>query len=342
MGKLKFSVIIPVYNAENTIERCLNSLVVQKRNDVEIIVVNDGSTDKSGEVISDFIYNHKNESQIVYIEQSNSGVSKARNLALGIAKGEYIIFVDSDDYVSEEYFKVLDSMNNSDLCVFGVYSSDTTDIIDVQLQSIIEKASDISGQVESLVACRKIMPTWNKRFKKDIIKKNNLKCKEDFKIGEDFDFCMSYALKCRSVSIISQAVYCVDISDTSSLSRKYRPELEKQMSDVFKHIEKTVLLSDQKIIDVNRLLTILDYLFVKNAFSGIAEDFKCKKPRYLRDRKKFAQICSVFRYCLIKEKNYYNIVHRILRFLLRHNFVFPFYIVAYLVKWRKFKKYLNV
>ena len=341
MGNLKFSVIIPVYNSEKTIERCLNSLVKQNRKDVEIIIVNDGSTDASKIVITEFINNCKTDSEIVYIEQPNSGVSKARNLGLSIAKGEYITFVDSDDYVSDEYFETLDLMGNDDLSVFGICSSDATDGVDAQLQNIAEKASADSDKLELLISSRKIMPTWNKIYKRDIINKNSLKFIENFKIGEDFDFCLAYALKSNSISIISKAIYYVDISDTNSLSRKYRPELEKQMSEVFKHIEKITLMSSGSVKNINQILTILDYLFIKNTFSCIAEDFKYKKPHYIRDKEKFAKICEVFQYCLIKEKKYCNIVHRSLRFLLRHNFVFPFYIVAYLVKWRKFKKYLR-
>ena len=92
----KVSVIVPVYNVEEYLERCLDSLVNQTLKDIEIIIVNDGSTDGSKEIIQKYLNKYKN---IVYLEKENGGLSSARNYGIPYAKGEYIGFVDSDDYV---------------------------------------------------------------------------------------------------------------------------------------------------------------------------------------------------------------------------------------------------
>ena len=92
----KVSIIVPVYNVEEYLERCLDSLVNQTLKDIEIIIVNDGSTDGSKEKIQKYINKYKN---IVYLEKENGGLSSARNYGIPYAKGEYIGFVDSDDYV---------------------------------------------------------------------------------------------------------------------------------------------------------------------------------------------------------------------------------------------------
>ena len=89
----KVSIIVPVYNTENYIERCLNSLVNQTLEDIEIIVVNDGSTDNTGKILQ------KYRDKIKIIEQKNSGIATTRNKGLEIATGKYIAFVDSDDWL---------------------------------------------------------------------------------------------------------------------------------------------------------------------------------------------------------------------------------------------------
>ena len=95
---VKLSVIIPVYNAEETIEKCLNTLLNQTFNEYELIVINDGSTDNTSNILDKF----KKNKNIVIINKQNEGIGKARNIGIKEARGEYITFVDSDDYVDEK------------------------------------------------------------------------------------------------------------------------------------------------------------------------------------------------------------------------------------------------
>ena len=115
------SIIIPVYNLEKYIETCVNSLLVQTYNNIEIILVNDGSKDNSGKVCNML---HQKDSRVIVIEQENSGVSKARNNALEIMKGEYVTFVDGDDYLSTDFIEVLYnaiSSTGADISTCGHY-----------------------------------------------------------------------------------------------------------------------------------------------------------------------------------------------------------------------------
>ena len=98
------SVIVPVYNVEKFIEKCINSILAQTYKDFELILVDDGSSDKSGEICDSFSAQHPN---VHTIHQPNSGVSVARNNGIAAAKGEYIAFVDSDDTVNESYLELL-------------------------------------------------------------------------------------------------------------------------------------------------------------------------------------------------------------------------------------------
>ena len=116
----KVSIIVPVYNVEKYLKRCLDSLVNQTLKDIEIICVNDGSTDGSLAILDEYV---RNDDRIVVINQENSGLSVARNNGIGVAKGEYLGFVDSDDWVSEDYFEKLHNsaiQNNAEIAVGGI------------------------------------------------------------------------------------------------------------------------------------------------------------------------------------------------------------------------------
>ena len=110
------SIIVPVYNAEKWIDRCIKSLIKQTYDDIEIILVNDGSTDTSLSVCKKYADIDK---RIVVIDKKNSGVSATRNIGIEIAKGEYIQFVDSDDYIDEKMCEMLVNAIEKDLSPYG-------------------------------------------------------------------------------------------------------------------------------------------------------------------------------------------------------------------------------
>ena len=117
----KYSVIIPVYNAEKTLKRCLDTLLAESHSESEIILINDGSEDQSGKICLSYAEKYLN---IHYIEKQNGGVSTARNVGLEMATGEYILFVDSDDYVIPGFFSSLDRLLSSfsyDFVLFSYY-----------------------------------------------------------------------------------------------------------------------------------------------------------------------------------------------------------------------------
>lgn len=101
----KVSVIVPFYNVEGYIEKCLETLVNQTLKDIEIILVNDGSKDRSIDIVKKFLKQYTEK--IVYLEKENGGLSDARNFAIPYAKGEYIAFLDSDDYVEKDMYQLM-------------------------------------------------------------------------------------------------------------------------------------------------------------------------------------------------------------------------------------------
>lgn len=330
---LKYSVIIPAYNCEKTLARCLDSLLCQHRSDIQIIIVNDGSQDGTAQLALKYVQTYP---FIEYIYQENAGVSVARNTGLSFAKAEYVSFVDSDDYVTPEYFAVLDQISDSDLLVFdrcgvgGLVRDDTA------IFARLAKTENTSQRLELLLSSKKIMSPCNKCYKLLILKKNHISFPTGIHIGEDFVFCMTYALHCSTIAIDTRKIYCVDASDNESLSRKYRSDLGYQLAQVGRLVEQTILSSSIPTEYQKQLLCILDYLHVKNALVSIAEEFKHSKLAYFRYRDKFKEICSLFNHPFSNER--YCKEHAILRLLLRLHMYFLMYALAYFVKGHTYRK----
>lgn len=202
-----FSIIIPVFNMEKTLERCVDSVLKQSCKDWEIILVNDGSIDKSGVISKSFSENHEN---IHYYFQENKGVSSARNLGIEKSNAEWMIFLDADDYWDDNYLqKIFEcTKSNCDIVITGItkilenrnkikilfdkigfFSIDDllVDFMSVQLNS------GIYGFVS------------NKIIKTSIVKKNQLKFNNRIKLCEDLDFFTRYFLNCNTVFITTES-----------------------------------------------------------------------------------------------------------------------------------------
>lgn len=163
---MKVSVIVPVYNVEKYIDRCLNSLLNQTLDDIEFIIVNDGSPDNSEKIIKKYL---KKSSKFKYYIKENGGLSDARNYGLKYANGEYIAFLDSDDYVeSDMYQKMYEKAisNNFDMVV--------CDINYVYDDKIVKAFSNIKDDTTNIkMVMNSIYPAaWNKLFKKELFKNN--------------------------------------------------------------------------------------------------------------------------------------------------------------------------
>ena len=163
------SIIIPVYNVERYLKRCLDSIVNQTYKNIEIILVDDGSTDSSGKICD---YYANRDSRIIVIHQRNQGLSGARNAALDIANGEYITCVDSDDFISQSLVeKLLDSMlkYKADISVCGIVYCDDNDF---ELKKQVVKSNKVidgKEQIKNLLSCTDIATmAWGKLYKRQL------------------------------------------------------------------------------------------------------------------------------------------------------------------------------
>ena len=231
------SVIVPIYNAEKYLERCINSILNQSYKHFELILVDDGSTDSTLSICQNFQHN---DNRINVIHKKNSGVSKSRNKALEISNGDYIIFVDADDFVGENYIKNLIPKNNEDF-VYSGYKNIRDNLI---IEEIIYKEININP-----FKCSKdfayfwdktnICFVWGACYKKDIIKKNNINFDISINIGEDVIFNIEYLRYCNSVCVTKNADY-FHCNNEKSLVHKYYGCREKVEEKISKLIENNM------------------------------------------------------------------------------------------------------
>lgn len=195
------SVIIPAYNIEQWIGRCLDSLINQSYSNIQIIVVNDGSTDSTGAVIE--FYQNK-DSRINVIHQRNQGVSAARNTGLRDVKGAYICFVDGDDWVARDYIENLYSCfakSETQLAICGFVEEDENGK-QIHLRNNHAQTKKTEEILEQLFFTEEIgRSLWNKMFVRETIEVNNLRFSSQYQVGEDMLFLIKYLLCIKNVQI---------------------------------------------------------------------------------------------------------------------------------------------
>lgn len=207
---IEVSIIVPVYNTAKYLRKCLDSLVMQDATNVnyELIVVNDGSPDESDAIIKE--YQEKYSNLITYVKKENGGLSSARNEGLKYAEGNYILFIDSDDYVDTKLLSTFVSENNDyDLFVYGytnVYENDfEKNEQHAILNSKVMAASESINMFFENSAVRGY--AWNKIFKKSIILNNNITYDPKIKYIEDLPFTIEYLSKSDTVYFSSATLY---------------------------------------------------------------------------------------------------------------------------------------
>lgn len=206
--KIKVSVIVPVYNTAEYLNRCLDSILNQTLKDIEIICINDGSTDNSSKILKK--YKEKDE-RIILIEQENRGVSNARNKALNILQGEYFINIDSDDWVKIDYLEKMyrkSKKNNLDMLISDIifkYEKDQKIIKDLELED--EKVINGREYISYFLTINNMGYTWNKLIKSEIIKKNQISYNEKIFKQEDVDFLLRTSYFMTRIGKINKAFY---------------------------------------------------------------------------------------------------------------------------------------
>lgn len=195
----KVSVIIPVYNAKDYIKRCLDSVCNQTLKDIEIICVNDASTDNSLEILNGYV---KKYSNIKVIDcETNGGESKARNIGLDNATGEYLAFLDNDDSVDLDFYEKLYTLANAKNLDIA-----KADCFEISIDGKKIKQDD-NAQIKNNDKFAFVTHWWTAIYKREIILKNNIKFREDIILGGDIIFLNEVLLNSKTFDMIDNAYY---------------------------------------------------------------------------------------------------------------------------------------
>ncbi len=258
---IKVSIIVPIYNNEKYVKKCIDSLINQTEKNIEIILINDGSDDNTEKIIRGF-----NDNRIKYFYQKNSGIGKTRNKGLLLSKGKYVMFIDSDDYISNDCVKKMYEFaikNESDLVISNFYKNingknEKIDIPYFKPSSLIDNPNILN--MVNLGPC-------NKLYKRELI--SNIKFDENNKY-EDVFFVISALIKAKKVSKINEYLsYYVIHSNSETTIR------DERIFDIIKVCQKTY-----NMLKIN--IRMKDN--ITNLFVMILTDYSAQ-CRYIKNRR---------------------------------------------------------
>lgn len=283
-----FSVVIPIYNAESTLNRCLDSLIKQEFKDFEVIMINDGSEDDSEQIC---LHYTECDERFRYYVQKNKGVSAARNLGIDYANGEFVTFLDSDDVYYENYLQ----------CFYEVISKFPGKIHYWCGYGYISNVEGRNGKKikygldDELICCRRknfmalhemelVAPSFNKVYNKKILNEFHVRMKDGLSLGEDLIFNLEYLDCCDDEIIICNKInygyYC---DSTNSLNNRYRKDLQEiynlLIGKIYQYLIKWGAWKEQEISFYNMVFYMYDRV-LRNTFHESNELHFIKKIKY--------------------------------------------------------------
>lgn len=273
------SIIIPVYNVEKYIKMCLDSLLRQKTTDIEFICIDDGSTDDSGIICEQYA---KKDKRFRIFHKKNEGVSSARNLGLKMAKGEYIAWVDPDDYISDEWYDNIKSLlnNNIDIVFF--------DYVVLKGKKQVEKKYGKFSQfidadlfLKEIVIDQKIEnQLWQKIFKKNLF--DDIMFPQNVKSMEDYAVLHKIVLKAKNIYYLSKILYFYRIRNNSLVTKT---ALKKNYISYLIAKERYIFLLKE-----NKDISKIGYL--KQSLNVCIQYNKIKKIEQIKNKKIYNE-CKV-------------------------------------------------
>ena len=221
----KVTIIVPIYNVEKYLKRCIESLVNQTLQEIEIILVNDGSTDNSGKIAKKYQKRFKNK--IIYLEKENGGLSDARNFAIPYAKGEYIAFLDSDDYVEKDTYENM----------YKIAKKEKSDMVECDFYwEYLHKSKIDTGEIyhskeEMLEEVRVV--AWNKLIRREIIQKRNIEFPKGYRY-EDVEFTYKLIPYLDKVSFLKEP--CIHYVQRENSISNSQNERTKEIFDILNNV----------------------------------------------------------------------------------------------------------
>lgn len=297
----KVSILVPVYGVEKFIERCAISLFEQTFEDIEYIFVNDCTPDKSIYILNKVLNKYPNRKEQVKIidHEVNSGVSAVRNTLIDNAKGDYILFVDSDDYLALDAIQLLYGkiiQEKADIVVCDFYEVFKTDLVE-SIQIIEDHKHDF---LKSTISVQTLVPFWNKLIKRELFTKYNIRAKKGFNYGEDYLIMPKIIYYANKISKLDKTLYYYSQINSNSytsqeLSKKHIDSIVfvlNDLTDFFKNKPDYSLFRDAllqgKLRKKMDLLFFADREYLHEINNLFIETETLKDKRFLLSRDKIS------------------------------------------------------
>ena len=207
-----FSIIIPIYNSQEYLPQCIDSILQQNYKNIEIILINDGSTDKSLQICKYYL-NNKN---ITLINQANSGVSNARNKALDIIQGEYVLFIDSDDILLDQSLEIIHKYIQSKKWDLVLFNSNSISLCGNKKTLL----NYTPGPINNYIMHIKHFALWGYVFKNSIIQQHKIRFVNNLAYSEDRIFIYQYAIHTSNTYLAPEIIYAYRINENSVCQSK--------------------------------------------------------------------------------------------------------------------------
>lgn len=280
----KLSVIVPVYNVEKYLKQCLDSVINQTLQDIEIICINDGSKDDSLKILQEYA---KKDGKITIIDKQNAGVSAARNDGIRAAKGEYITFVDGDDYLKlNAYEEIYNHIKNDkpDICVYGHFEDFDGQIKESKFIEMLHRFEDNQKFSLSDLILKLGNTVWNHWYKRDFLYNKKIEFPLGLVVSEDSMFNVQCFLKNPTVKTICKSYYCYrcfregsTLTSSPTLDKVLEQKRYCDRSDFYLQLPK-----EQKMIVDLKITGSLMY-----RYGLLKDEQKPKNFKYLYDYKKY-------------------------------------------------------
>jgi len=290
------SIIIPAYNAERQIAKCIQSIQSQTYKDIEIIVINDGSKDDTLACCEELA---QQDTRIRVIDQKNSGVSETRNKGIELAKGDYIMFADADDFLESDMVELMvHNRKEKSLTVAGYYV-DTIGDKKQDVRTVLMEQEGISciprTDLMKVFTRGLIGAVWNKLYERAVLLEHAIRFRKEMSLGEDIVFNLEYVSKLRDdIYIINKPLYHYVRTEEESLDNKYNARFAEFQNQIFEMFLKQEYLieSKQQILCLyfNALVVAIDNLYVNRA--KVTEKEYKERKKALICNKKFNEIIS--------------------------------------------------
>lgn len=259
---MRLSIIIPAYNVELYLKKCIDSILPQIGEEDEIILVNPASTDKTQQILEEYA---KQNSHIHYYTIERAGPSKTRNIGIQKAKGKYILFLDADDYIEENYIeRMLEERKDHELviCSYRMIQEETGE---TQIKQYSQKKEEISfDKIPVLYEKELLNLVWNKIYETSIIQENHITFNEKYTKGEDLLFNLAYIQKVNSIKVIPDILYNY-IRKKTGVSRSYIEPIENRIERTKMIYEEMIKASrDENVSQIKKTVINLYFHHLRN------------------------------------------------------------------------------